>query len=85
MSANPIIDEVIAECEHQDQKWGEGIDLHSTKEFIDVIADYATRAWFSADTHDEAKARRRLIQIAARAVAAVESYDRKQARQDSAA
>lgn len=74
-----VLDEVAVERDRQDAKWGgsEHDDCHSTTDFVQFIVDYAgwARQMASMGSHD--KARRRLIQVAALAVAAVESIDRK--------
>jgi hypothetical protein len=76
-----VVSEVVAERVRQDGKWGgpEHDDQHSTADFVQFIEDWAgwARAMAGMNSHD--KARRRLIQVAALAVAAVESIDRKAA------
>ena len=76
------IKEVIAERERQDDKWGgaEHDDQHSTADFCRYIKNYTAWADQMADMGSPDKARRRLIQVAAMAVAAVESIDRKTTR-----
>jgi hypothetical protein len=63
----------------QDEKWGgqEHDDTHQTWEFVQLIQDYAGWARVMAGMGSYEKARRRLVQVAALAVAAVESIDRK--------
>lgn len=77
-----VFDEVATERLRQDFKWGGAHhdDKHSTAEFVQLIEDYAgwARTMAGMDSHD--KARRRLIQVAALAIAAVESGDRKEER-----
>ena len=72
-----VFDEVAAERERQDEKWGPvHDDTHTTKAFLDFIHDKKTEttlAWFHQRDPD---VRKRLIQIAALAIAAVESIDR---------
>lgn len=74
-----VIDEVAVERDRQDQKWGgsEHDDLHGVAEFVQFIMDYAGWARQMASAGSPDKARRRLIQVAALAVAAVESIDRR--------
>ena len=73
------LDEVAAERVRQDAKWGGPAhdDGHSIFEFIDFIRDYVGWARSMAAMGSTDKARRRLIQVAALAIAAVESMDRK--------
>lgn len=67
--------EIANERARQDQKWGgpEHDDDHNTFDFIVFIQAYLIKAEFSTSTEE---GRRRLIQVAALAVAAVESIDR---------
>lgn len=69
---------VISERRRQDEKWGgpEHDDQHTPNEFVQLIQDYAGWARVMAGMNSPEKARRRLIQVAALAVAAVECYDR---------
>lgn len=78
-----VLDEVAAERERQDGKWGgaEHDDQHTVFDFCRYIRNYVGWADQMADMGSPDKARRRLIQISAMAVAAVESMDRK-AHQD---
>lgn len=71
--------EVFNERLRQDTKWGgpEHDDEHSTQEFCKWIKNYTGWADQMADCHSWDQARDRLIQVAALAVAAVESIDRK--------
>lgn len=73
------LEEVAIERQRQDGKWGgaEHDDRHSTAEFVQLIEDYAGWARTMAGMNSPAKARNRLIQVAALAIAAVESIDRK--------
>lgn len=74
-----IVNEITDERARQDEKWGgpEHDDQHSTTEFCGFIQDYAAWARRMDQMNSPDKARRRLIQVAALAVAAVESIDRK--------
>jgi len=80
---NPLF-EVERERDRQVAKWGgaEHDDQHSTQYFAQMIIEYA--GWVRAMAiwaRSPGKARRRLIQIAALAIAAVESIDRKNTEQ----
>jgi len=74
-----ILEEITTERARQDGKWGgaQHDDQHSTTEFVGFIQDYAGWARRMDQMGSPDKARRRLIQVAALAVAAVESIDRK--------
>ena len=77
-----VLTEVSEERQRQDEKWGGPLhdDEHNTAEFVQWIEDYAGWARMMASMKSMDKARRRLIQVAALAVAAVESLDRKEER-----
>jgi hypothetical protein len=70
--------DVLAERQRQDAKWGgPGHDDHHTvAQWVELIQDYAgwARVMAGMDSHD--KARRRLVQVSALALAAAESLDR---------
>lgn len=72
--------DVAAERQRQDLKWGgpDHDDMHSTADFVQLIRDYAGWARTMAGMGSVEKTRRRLVQVAALAVAAVESLDRTQ-------
>lgn len=74
-----VLGMVAAERERQDGKWGgpQHDDEHSTAEFVQLIQDYAAWARVMAGMGSREKARRRLVQVAALAVAAVESIERR--------
>ncbi|MCK5609395.1 hypothetical protein KAR91_46410 [Candidatus Pacearchaeota archaeon] len=74
-----IVNEVISERNRQDKKWGgaEHDDKHAPSEFVQWIEDYAGWARMMSSMLSYDRARKRLIQIAALAIAAVESIDRK--------
>lgn len=76
-----VLMEVAMERERQDAKFGEtNDDLMDPAYWHNVIADY--NAWARRMAQQDAtlqKARRRYVQIAALAVAAVEAIDRKNA------
>lgn len=74
-----VFEEIAAERHRQDAKWGgpDHDDSHGWHEWIDYIIEHADKA-YSTNNDDEsyANARRRYIEVAALAVAAVESMDR---------
>jgi len=74
-----VLREVSQERDRQNAKWGgpEHDDQHPTEEFVQLIKDYAGWARAMSGMNSPDKARARLIQVAALAVAAVESIDRK--------
>lgn len=74
-----VLMEVADERERQDEKWGgpDHDDQHHTRAFIGFIDNYAGAARLAVNKSELSEARRRLIQVAALAVAAVESLDRK--------
>lgn len=71
--------DVAAERTRQDAKWGGPAhdDGHSTAEFVRLIQDYTAGALLMAEMARPDQARRRLVQVAALAVAAAESIGRK--------
>lgn len=70
--------DVVSERAKQDAKWGpEHDDQRPTYEFVELIRDYAVCARIAAGSANTKKARKRLIQVAALAIAAVETIDRK--------
>lgn len=73
------LSDVAEERARQDAKWGgaEHDDHHSTADFVQLIEDYAGWARTMAGMDSPEKAERRLIQVAALAVAAVESSRRR--------
>ncbi len=79
MSKQSILDEVFHERNRQDEKWG-GVstdDEYSYFDWHEMIADYNAWARRMGAMNSPVKARRRLVQVAALAVAAVEAIDRK--------
>lgn len=74
-----ILEEVADERQRQDEKWGgaESDDKNNPLDWHEVIADYNGWARRMLCMGSVAKARRRLIQIAALAVAQVEALDRR--------
>ncbi|MCD1628293.1 hypothetical protein [Marinobacter shengliensis] len=76
------LSEVAAERCRQDQKWGgpEHDDKKSPNDFVQHIEDYAGWARVMAGMGSYAKYRRRMVQVAALAGAAIEAVDRAIAR-----
>ncbi len=74
-----VVNEIMGERARQDEKWGgpEHDDLHNPEDWCNYIIDYATWAKQMAAYHSFDKYRRRMIQVAALAVAACDSFDRK--------
>jgi len=74
-----VLETVRLERMRQDQKWdgAKHDDKHTVFDFIRWIKNYAGWASQMADMNSFPRTRKRLIQIAALAVAAVESMDRK--------
>ncbi len=79
MSMETVLNEVGAERVHQDDKWGgpEHDDAHETTDFLDFI--WRRTQLRLMQLTDSVFLRRIFIEIAALAVAAVESIDRKAA------
>jgi hypothetical protein len=77
-AVSAALEAVRLERLRQDEKWGgaEHDDHHTVHEWAQLIQDYAGWARTMAGMNSPDKARRRLIQIAAMAVAAAESMDR---------
>jgi hypothetical protein len=77
-----LLAEVAAERTRQDAKWGgPGHDDHHTvAEWVRLIQNYAGWAEVIAGMQSYDKARNRLVQVAALAVAAAEALDRNVAR-----
>ena len=74
----PVLIDVDNERKRQDEKWGGANhdDSHEVSDFVQLIEDYAGWARTMAGMSSYDKARRRLIQVAALAVACCESLDR---------
>ncbi|MEO0796640.1 MAG: hypothetical protein AAFX93_15835 [Verrucomicrobiota bacterium] len=79
-----ILNFVAEERARQDAKWGgpQHDDQHSTADFCRYISNYTGWADQMADMGSPLKARRRLIQVAALAVAGAESIERKQRKRE---
>jgi hypothetical protein len=73
-----VLDEVQAERQRQDEKWGgpEHDSEHEMDEWLNLLNARRGLALHARYHGDSADYRRRLIQIAALAVAAVEAFDR---------
>lgn len=78
MSYRKVLDEVDLERERQDDKWGgaEHDDELSPEYFVQLIQDYAGWSRVMAGMGSMQKYRRRMVQVAALAVASVEAVDR---------
>lgn len=76
---NVVLLEVAVERAHQDKKWGgpEHDDQYTALEFLQLVERYAILARVMSSRGSPGKARHRLIRVAALAIAAVESIDRK--------
>lgn len=74
-----IFDEIKAERERQDAKFGgaDHDDTHSVFHWFGVVRQYVIKAERDYDYPKFGAVRRRLIQVAALAVAAVEVIDRR--------
>lgn len=73
-----VLADIADERKRQDEKWGGPAhdDQHDTATFVQLIEDYAGWARTMAGMGSLDKARNRLVQVAALAVAAVEAIDR---------
>ncbi len=73
-----LLAEVAAERRRQDAKWGgaEHDDHHTVAEWARLIQNYAGWAEVMAGMASHYKARNRLLQVAALALAAVQALDR---------
>ncbi len=74
-----ILNEIMNERASQDKKWGgaEHDDHHGPDDWCDYIIAYATWARQMNVYNSSVKYRKRMMQVAALAIAACESYDRK--------
>lgn len=75
-----VWDDILHERYWQDAKWGgsKHDDNHTSYEFINFIVEYNEKArQCYSNSPDIRFTRKRLVQVAALAVAAVESIDRK--------
>ena len=74
-----VLDEVRHERERQDGKWGGPANDDAHKQPTDWVLDIEAYVTWACQMHrmgDQGKYRRRMMQVAALAVAACESYDR---------
>lgn len=73
-----VIAQVIAERFGQDRKWGgaDHDDEHRRRDWLQYIREHADRATKALKGKDLDEYRKQLVEIAALAVAAVESHDR---------
>lgn len=73
-----ILAEIAAERKRQDEKWDGAThdDQHTSEDWHGILTDYAGWARRMAHQGSPHKARRRLIQVAAVAIALVEQIDR---------
>ncbi|NKE46287.1 hypothetical protein HB662_15985 [Roseomonas frigidaquae] len=79
MTTQSVLVEVAAERTRQDAQWGGGEcdDALPVTTFVQLIGDYAGWARVKAREGSAVEARQRLVQVAALAVAAVETLDRR--------
>jgi len=79
MTKSPVLAEIAAERTRQQAQWGGGAhdDVLPIDEFAGLIRDYAGWARVKFREGSTVEARQRLVQVAALAVAAVESLDRR--------
>lgn len=82
-----VMDEIQQERQRQDQQWGgpEHDDTHDPLEWVGFIADQQEKVAIGAIQRGESyyatpDCRQRFVKIAALAVAALESMDRKESR-----
>ena len=77
-AAARAIHDVMAERNRQDEKWGgpEHDDGHTFRDYVRWIKNYAGWSDQMADGLSWEKARRRMVQVAALAIAAIEWVDR---------
>jgi len=70
-----ILDEIVAEREYQDGKWGAAFDdANTVNDWAAYLGIYTGKA--TAITAPPAERRRQMLKVAAIAVAAVEAFDR---------
>jgi hypothetical protein len=78
MTTQSVLAEVAAERTRQDAQWGGAArdDALALPAFVQLIGDYAGWARVKAREGSMVEARQRMVQVAALAVAALESIDR---------
>lgn len=84
MTTETVLSEVAAERQRQDEKWGGAShdDQWNALDWHEMLDDYNAWARRMACMGSMDKARRRYVQLAAMAVAAVEAIDRKVSNKD---
>ncbi|MGG5886364.1 hypothetical protein ACLF3G_04425 [Falsiroseomonas sp. HC035] len=87
MTTQSVLAEVAAERTRQDAQWGGAArdDAMPVPAFVQLMGDYAGWARVKAREGSLVEARQRLVQVAALAVAAVESLDRRSGGRGEAA
>lgn len=75
-----VLNEVAVERARQDVKWGE--QNHAPQKWLVILGEEFGESCRGSCERDLAQYRKELIQVAAVAVAAVESLDRNQARSE---
>lgn len=70
----PVTQDVIAERLRQDEKWGE--QNHKPEKWFTILLEEVGEAARAALESDPANYREEMVQVAAVAMAAVESFDR---------
>jgi hypothetical protein len=78
-----VVNEVSSERKRQDDEWGgtEHDDQHDTRDWTGFLLDQCYRTDKAAMRGDLSEYRERLVKVAALAIAAVESFDRKRPTQ----
>ncbi len=86
MAEKDVLAEIAAERTRQDAQWGGAAhdDTLPIGTFVQLIRDYAGWAWVKAREGSPVEARQRLVQVAALAVAAAESLDRRGSERNEA-
>jgi hypothetical protein len=75
--AQRVVDDVLHERDYQRSRWSIEEDvLHSHCEWIAILTTWLGKAGISARTGDDSTLRKRLVQVAAISMAAVEALDR---------
>ena len=74
-----LLSEVARERIVQNSMWGGAVNdyYHSRKDWCNFIEAYTKWAWMQIQMQHPNKYRERMVQVAALAVAAIESHDRK--------
>lgn len=80
MSTIQILSDICAERRRQDIKWGgpEHDDIHTADQWANFILDHNEQARDAGFYGPESDYRNQLVRVAALALAAIESHDRKQ-------